>query len=104
MRKLAAAALFLLPLLSCGAAEAPGVALTPHGATCDPGSLASLQACPAPAGCHLCAVLPSGAACAHPCVVGGNECPNGLTCHPIDELRRAGGYGRVGDCPDGYCR
>jgi hypothetical protein len=102
--------------VSCGspAADQPGVislgeALRdPDGAGCDPGSLVSLESCaPEPGGnCHLCAVISSqeGAVCRQPCMLGAGTCPSGQTCHPIDELLGAGGYGRLGDCPSGYCR
>jgi hypothetical protein len=79
------------------------------GQACDPGSLESLQSCaPAPGGnCHLCAAVPAGASgvCAQSCTVGNDAaCGPGRACRPIEGLLRSGGYGRVGDCPDGYCR
>ena len=116
-RRVARAALLGLLLLSCGVPDSDGaevVALDPRplelkGAACDPGALPSLEACaPMPGGnCHLCAAVPSGpsAVCLQPCVVGEDaSCGPGRSCHPMDELLRSGGYGRMGDCPTGYCR
>src|SRR5437868_2628733 len=95
---------------SCGTAERDAIASERVGEvvsreTCELGSLESVGHCSAAAACHVCARLDSDeGVCVQPCTIGGNDCQAGQTCRPIGELRDAGGYARIGDCPVGYCR
>ena len=106
----------LLAQASCGgvereakAVEVPPAALDGVSAEthrCELGSLQSVSRCGDPtASCHICARLETAeGVCVQPCTLGGDECPSGQACRPIGELRDAGGYARIGDCPAGYCR
>jgi hypothetical protein len=73
---------------------------------CELGALESVSQCGGElAACHVCARLDGETStCVQPCAIGGGDCPSGQSCRPIGELRDAGGYARIGDCPVGYCR
>jgi hypothetical protein len=95
---------------SCDTAERAAVASETETVlvsreTCEIGSFSSVSQCSPAAACHVCARLDGDdGVCVQPCTIGGNDCPGGQTCRPIGELRDAGGYARIGDCPLGYCR
>ena len=103
--------LVLLAQPSCETAERSAIASesTPIEVSvetsCELGELESVSRCGGTASCHICARLErDDGVCVQPCMLGGNDCPSGLSCRPIGELRDAGGYARIGDCPAGYCR
>ena len=101
-----------LALPSCGGAERDAIAAEAARETvsrepqhCELGSLPSVSDCGIAAVCHVCARLDGEeGVCVQPCTLGGSDCLHGQTCRPIGELRDAGGYARIGDCPAGYCR
>jgi hypothetical protein len=88
------------------ASERAGASVSREPERCELGALESVSRCGGElAACHICARLDGETAiCVQPCAIGGNDCPSGQSCRPIGELRDAGGYARVGDCPVGYCR
>ena len=88
---------------SAVAAETAVSAETQH---CGLGQMSEVRGCGGlAAACHICARLEADEGlCVQPCTLGGNDCPSGQACRPIGELRDAGGYARLGDCPAGYCR
>ena len=114
---LALGALFGMLQTSCDKAERDAIAsetervgVSREPERCELGSLVSVSRCGAEAACHVCARLDTDeGVCVQPCTIGATAgaegaCPGGQTCRPIGELRDAGGYARVGDCPVGYCR
>jgi len=103
--------LVLLAQPSCDTAERAAIASesapieVSAETSCEIGKLESVSRCGGAASCHICARLTSDdAICVQACTLGANDCPSGLTCRPIGELRDAGGYARIGECPAGYCR
>ncbi len=102
----------LLSQPSCRTVEREALAGEPGAAdgsreTCELGSLRQVSGCGgAEALCHICArIEDERGVCVRPCRLDDAAgCPGGQTCRPIGELRDAGGYARIGDCPVGYCR